>query len=157
MKHVQLIRESTANANARIGAEGEVTIDTDQHSIRVHDGVTAGGHSILNEESRAAIAQTEFSAVTTESVPGALAATVNGQLLDFTVAGTYTLPAIATAVVGQRIVLHAIVAGVVVAANGAELIQDGTNLDAVNIALAQYQVVQLSKKTDTHWIVMGKY
>jgi hypothetical protein len=67
------------------------------------------------------------------------------------------LPAIATAVVGQRIVLHAIVADVVVAANGAELIQDGTNLDAANIALAQYQVVQLSKKTDTHWIVMGKY
>ena len=40
-------RGTTAKNDAFVGLASEITIDTDKHSIRVHDGVTAGGHEIL--------------------------------------------------------------------------------------------------------------
>lgn len=40
---VQLRRGTTAQNNAFTGALGEVSIDTDADSLRVHDGSTAGG------------------------------------------------------------------------------------------------------------------
>lgn len=40
-------RGTTAKNDAFTGLASEITIDTDKHSIRVHDGVTAGGHEIL--------------------------------------------------------------------------------------------------------------
>jgi len=43
---VQFRRGSTGQNNTFTGAEGELTIDTSTWSIRVHDGITAGGHSL---------------------------------------------------------------------------------------------------------------
>ena len=40
-------RGTTAKNDAFVGLPSEITVDTDKHSIRVHDGVTAGGHEIL--------------------------------------------------------------------------------------------------------------
>jgi hypothetical protein len=40
---VQLRRGTTTEHNAFTGAEGEVTVDTDLDTLRVHDGSTAGG------------------------------------------------------------------------------------------------------------------
>lgn len=40
-------RGTTAKNDAFTGLANEITLDTDKHSIRVHDGVTAGGHEIL--------------------------------------------------------------------------------------------------------------
>lgn len=40
---VQLRRGTQAQNNAFTGAVGELTIDTDNYNIRVHDAVTAGG------------------------------------------------------------------------------------------------------------------
>lgn len=40
-------RGTTAQNDAFTGLESEITIDKEKHSIRVHDGVTAGGHEIL--------------------------------------------------------------------------------------------------------------
>lgn len=40
-------RGTTAKNDAFTGLAYEITIDTEKHSIRVHDGVTAGGHEIL--------------------------------------------------------------------------------------------------------------
>lgn len=45
-KRVQLVRHDTSGADAFIGFEGEITIDTSRDDIRVHDGATAGGHRI---------------------------------------------------------------------------------------------------------------
>lgn len=42
----QLRRGNTAQNDAFIGAEGEVTYDTTAKTIRVHDGVTQGGFSV---------------------------------------------------------------------------------------------------------------
>ena len=44
---VKLRRGSTLQHQSFIGAEAELTVDTDTWSVRVHDGSTAGGHELL--------------------------------------------------------------------------------------------------------------
>ena len=39
-------RGTTAENDAFTGAEGEITVDTEKHELRVHDGVTQGGFKI---------------------------------------------------------------------------------------------------------------
>lgn len=44
-------RGTTAENDAFTGAEGEITVDTEKHELRVHDGVTRGGFKIPTAES----------------------------------------------------------------------------------------------------------
>jgi hypothetical protein len=44
---VQFRRGTTVQNNAFTGAQGEITIDTDLKTLRLHDGTTAGGGSTL--------------------------------------------------------------------------------------------------------------
>jgi hypothetical protein len=46
---LQLRRGTTAENSAFTGAEGEVTVDTDKHTVVIHDGVRAGGYPQTNE------------------------------------------------------------------------------------------------------------
>jgi hypothetical protein len=46
MTVLQLRRGNTAGNDAYTGAVGELTIDTEAKSIRLHDGATAGGVSV---------------------------------------------------------------------------------------------------------------
>lgn len=43
-------RGTTAENDAFTGAEGEITVDTEKHELRVHDGMTQGGHIIPTNE-----------------------------------------------------------------------------------------------------------
>ena len=43
---LQLRRGTTAENNAFTGGNGEVTVDTDTHALRVHDGSTVGGFEV---------------------------------------------------------------------------------------------------------------
>lgn len=43
---IQFRRGTTAQNDAFLGANGEITIDTQLHKVRLHDGVTVGGHVI---------------------------------------------------------------------------------------------------------------
>lgn len=43
-KQLQLRRGTTVQNDAFTGALGELTMDTDKNQLRVHDGVTQGGH-----------------------------------------------------------------------------------------------------------------
>lgn len=43
-------RGTTAENDAFTGAEGEITVDTTTHEIRVHDGSTVGGHIIPTKD-----------------------------------------------------------------------------------------------------------
>ena len=47
--HVQLHRGTTAQNDAYTGLEGELTVDTEKHTVRVHDGTTAGGHAVTTD------------------------------------------------------------------------------------------------------------
>ena len=52
-KQVLLKRGNTAVSSTYVGPLGEVTVDTDLDAIRVHDGVTPGGHLSTSSESSA--------------------------------------------------------------------------------------------------------
>lgn len=41
----QLRRGTTVQNNAFVGAEGEITVDTEKHALRIHDGLTPGGYT----------------------------------------------------------------------------------------------------------------
>ena len=43
---IQFRRGTTAQNDAFLGANGEITIDTQLHTVRLHDGVTVGGFVI---------------------------------------------------------------------------------------------------------------
>lgn len=43
---IQIKRGTTAKNNAYVGAVGELTYDMDTETVRIHDGSTAGGHSL---------------------------------------------------------------------------------------------------------------
>ena len=45
-REVKRRRGTTEQHNSFIGAEGELTVDTDKKTVIVHDGVTAGGESL---------------------------------------------------------------------------------------------------------------
>ena len=47
--HVQLHRGTTAQNDAYTGLAGEITVDTEKHTVRVHDGSTAGGHVVTTD------------------------------------------------------------------------------------------------------------
>lgn len=44
-------RGTTAQNDAFTGAEGEIVVDTEKHTLRVHDGVTLGGFEMATEDS----------------------------------------------------------------------------------------------------------
>lgn len=44
---VQLKRGSEAQNDAYIGAGGEITVDTDNWMLRIHDGVSEGGGATI--------------------------------------------------------------------------------------------------------------
>jgi hypothetical protein len=44
---VKLRRGTSAQHNTFTGAVAEITVDTTNNTIRVHDGSTAGGHELL--------------------------------------------------------------------------------------------------------------
>lgn len=46
---VQIRRGTTSENNAFTGAQGEVTVNTINNSLRIHDGETVGGHIVLGE------------------------------------------------------------------------------------------------------------
>lgn len=48
-------RGTTAKNDAFVGLASEITVDTEKHSIRVHDGVTAGGHALATDADLAAV------------------------------------------------------------------------------------------------------
>ena len=49
------LRRGTANQHSSFtGALGEVTVDTSTNTLRVHDGVTAGGHILAKLDDIAA-------------------------------------------------------------------------------------------------------
>ena len=58
-KVVQWKRGNTSATSSYTGAEGEITVDTENWSLQVHDGVTAGGYTIASSNS-----ETTFGAIT---------------------------------------------------------------------------------------------
>ena len=47
---VQFRRGTATQNNAFTGAAGEISVNTTNNSIRVHDGSTAGGHEVMKAD-----------------------------------------------------------------------------------------------------------
>ena len=47
-KRIRFIRGTETQSNAFTGYSGEITVDTTTWTLRVHDGVTAGGHAVAS-------------------------------------------------------------------------------------------------------------
>ena len=50
LKHIIPITGSSADNDAYLGIQGEITVDTTNNTIRLHDGVTMGGHSLWSSK-----------------------------------------------------------------------------------------------------------
>jgi len=50
------------------GAEGEVTVDTTNDTLRVHDGTTAGGHELRRKDDTIAGSEIDAGAVTSDKI-----------------------------------------------------------------------------------------
>ena len=62
------LRRGTANQHSSFtGALGEVTVDTSTNTLRVHDGVTAGGHILAKLDDIAA----DFLSISSDVIPAA--------------------------------------------------------------------------------------
>jgi len=87
---VQIRRGTTAQTASFTGALAELTVDTDQKTVVVHDGVTLGGTTLATK----AFAQAAFNAANTAAgTVGQLAYTHANAAFDF--ANTIALGAIA--------------------------------------------------------------
>lgn len=157
MKRVQIIGGTTVNEDARIGHAREITVDTTVNSLRLHDGFTPGGHVIPNITMLDVAQFSRFSAVGVHSVPGVLTNAIQRTLATFSVAGTYSLPLVATiALVGTPIYLQALVSGVTVDVQGADAIFDaGATL--TSLALSENEIVEIVKKSAAGYIVLNRY
>jgi len=69
---VQFRRGTTGQNNTFTGAEGELTIDTSTWNIRVHDGITAGGHALSGGSS------SDLAGGSTGSIPYQIATSSTG-------------------------------------------------------------------------------
>jgi len=159
MRIVQQVGGNEVTEDARIGAPRQITIDTDTYSIRVHDGVTPGGHKILNENQFTALNFREFLGLGAFSVPATpmTAELAESNLCQFSVAGTYTLPALsAISLVGIPILLKATVAAVIVQRAGADVISD-LGADVNSLALTQHEIVKIVKQDTARWLVVNRY
>lgn len=64
---VQFHRGTTAQNDSYTGPAGELTVDTENNHIRVHDGSTKGGHSIPNTDSLLATMKSNSDRITAVS------------------------------------------------------------------------------------------
>ena len=97
---LQLRGGPTAESQAFVGAEREVTVDTGLKTLRIHDGVTPGGHLIeltaVAEAARAAAAVTDSDARETlrtslqQAIDNAIAAYQTADAATLTSANSYT-------------------------------------------------------------------
>lgn len=65
---VKLRRGTTAQHGSFTGAEGEVTVDTTNDTLRVHDGSTVGGHELRKKSDTIAGSEIDDNAVTSGKI-----------------------------------------------------------------------------------------
>ena len=129
-------RGNTATTNAFTGLQGELFINTDNHQINVHDGVTAGGWAAALGEgySPGAILMADQTGTVQNTSALALVSANNTVIANsnFTVTGNLTIAG-TTTIVNQEIVTSTeVVAGQLTANSGAASTSTTTGALTVN-------------------------
>ena len=108
-KRVQLRRGTAAQHNTFKGAVGEVTVDTTNNTLRVHDGITTGGFPTASSSSLLGLSQA-YSDVTTSRVKNTLYTNTTGRPLHLCVqymtTAAITSITITVSVGGTSMVFH---------------------------------------------------
>lgn len=157
MRIEQQVGDTQAVEDARIGHPRQITIDIDTWTIRVHDGVTPGGHKFLPEELMANFSSRLFTAVENHGVPGVLsdADTIQNKLNFLNATGDYALPLLAGFTDGRPMLFRAAASGVTLS------VTDGTirdlGADAATIAIAEFETITLSRMSASVFIVTNRY
>jgi len=89
-KQVQIRRGSTSQHNTFTGASGEITVDTDLSTIRVHDNSLAGGHRLAKYSDLTAKANVSDLAAKANVVDLTTSNVTEGSNLYFTNARSYS-------------------------------------------------------------------
>lgn len=98
-EQLQLRRGTTAENDAFTGAVGEVTVDTTLNEIRVHDGATAGGHTVGGGGGGDALTTdplSQFAATTSAQLRGVLTDETGTGAAVFSDSPTLVTPALGT-------------------------------------------------------------
>ena len=159
MKIQQQVGWGTADSDVYIGPERQLTVDSERHELRLHDGTTPGGHRILNESQMAAYGSLLFTGVTTLGLVASqnLDATHVRKLVNVSaVAGPWNLrlPPLADFDIGESILIRAAGADVVLIPVDGEGWINGTS-EEVNFShpLPDKQLITLAKFSATRFIV----
>ena len=142
-KQVQRRRGTATQHTSFTGAEGEISVNTTNKSVHVHDGTTAGGieaaradmTNVTDADLNARLNGNTLSSLTITS------ADINGGTIDGTVIGSTTAAAgtFSTATVNGNIIVTGTVDGRDIAADGTKLdgIESGADVtDTTNVASA---------------------
>lgn len=157
MKVQQVPRGDTASQDAYVGPPGQLTMDSDRHEGRLHDGVTPGGHRLLNSEQINLLGAQAYTDLLTQSVPGVIDDSAWAKFNSITVAGDYTLPLLASADVGTHLWLQAALEGVTILVQevGSTIVDKGSS--DTSMSLVADEAVWLVKHTPTAFKVLGRY
>lgn len=117
MTHYKQWGHDTATADAYVGPDREITIDTDRRELRLHNGTTPGGVRILNESQFGAYASLAFTGVVSTGLTAnlAMSAAAVRKLHNVSAIGgpwTLTLPDLAELDIGASILIRATTADV---------------------------------------------
>lgn len=158
MKQEQEIRGNTAFCDALTLNPGVLVINTDNNSIRVHDGVTPGGVVVPTQAMISGFNIRRFTAVASFGIPGTLTAgQVEGKLCEFTAAGTYILPLLSALTQdGANIFLTATVGSVVVERQGTNQFLD-KNVLTTTLSVASGETIEIARRNINNYHVLNRY
>lgn len=158
MKIIKHIGYGTAESDALILPSRAISVDTETFDIRVHDGITPGGHRVPNESQIGGFVFRQFNSLSSLGVPGALLdSDVEGRFCSFTLAGTYVFPTLADiANVGAPVWAYGSVAGIDIEPFAGEFFFD-KGVDLTTISLAENETILFAKKSTTRWQVLLRY
>lgn len=114
MRSVQHPRGNTSWNDAQIFDESVMTYDTQTGELRLHDGVTPGGHKVPNTNTIPTLNRQFLTA----GIPNFTDTTINvgdvDKMLTISAGGTYVLPDRDSLMFGAHLVIYAAVAGVTI-------------------------------------------
>lgn len=159
MNRVQIIRGNTAWSDSFIGNDGELTFDTQAKELRLHDGVTPGGHRVPNVNTIPTLSRKLFSTVATET-PGNLMLVDMDRLINLNGTGDYVLPDRGTIDIGLHVILFAMSPGVVVRGFAANQKIADRGASAETRSMNQFETLHLACLTTAAgdvWRVITSY
>lgn len=146
----KIIRGNHATENARVGAEGQITMDTEWHELRIHDGSRVGGAPLFSGIFRNNTAMAAVGNIPIESINCYVA--LNGPV------GNYALPDAGDAVglfdAGEFFMIKVTTVGQIITTQGGDSIASA-NAIAASYVPAAVGVYTFAKLGSNLWALVS--